>query len=111
MNESEQKSVEDFYDLAVRKAEENRTLFSGSSQEQTATLRKLIESADLVFGVYPAPLTARGVDFRIIKGEGHLTKQVHEQSTKKVRWNAVPCRSVEEAEGMRQVFGDGSVTH
>jgi hypothetical protein len=111
MDESDKKRVEDFYDQAVRKAEENWALFSGSSQEQTATLRKLIESADLVFGVYPAPLTARGVDFRIIKGEGFLTKQVHEQSTEKVRWNAVPCRSAEEAEAMRQTFGDKSVTH
>jgi hypothetical protein len=44
---------------AARLAEANRPLFSGSPNAETATLQRIIEAAEVVFGVWSTQLHER----------------------------------------------------
>ena len=74
----------------------------------TKALRRLIDDNDLVFGVWNDPEAPHGVGHHIIKGEGGLDVIMYTKTAHRLDVTAVACRDIEEAEAMRQEFGDMS---
>ena len=68
-------------------------------------LDQCIRSHDLVFGVWQDDTTPLGVGHSIIKGRGAL-ECVKRTGTEWLAITAIRCRNAEEAEAMRQVYGD-----
>ena len=69
---------------------------------------RIIDTHDLVYGVWQDAASEYGVGFSIIKGEGKLEVIMHTNISQVVAWTAVECRCAEEAEAMCEVFGDKS---
>jgi hypothetical protein len=78
-----------------------------SVANHTDALPSLIEEADLAFAIWNDPTAPHGVDVAIIKGKGRLILISQGQRSVPSKVTAVPCRTREEAEAMRLVFGDG----
>ncbi len=71
----------------------------------SADLDQCIREHDLVFGVWQEEGAPLGVGTSIIKGRGSL-ERIKRTETKGLKITAIPCQNAEEAEAMRQVYGD-----
>jgi hypothetical protein len=72
-------------------------------------IEKLIADADVVLGVYPEATAPDGNGTLIIKGKYRLKSIVEKNQGKELNVQTVPCECIEEAEALRQTFGDGKV--
>jgi hypothetical protein len=70
-----------------------------------ADLEQCIRDHDLVFGVWQEDGAPLGVGTSIIKGKGTL-ERIKRTTAEGLAITAVPCRDAEEAEAMRQLYGD-----
>ena len=70
-----------------------------------ADLDQCIRSHDLVFGVWQEDGLPLGVGHLIIKGRGAL-ERIKRTGAGGLTITAVRCQSAEQAEAVRQVFGD-----
>ena len=71
-------------------------------------LRRLVDSHDLVFGVWNEAGSEFGVALTIIKGEGVLDVISYTGVPQNVAWTAVRCDCEEEAVALRETVGDKS---
>ncbi len=71
-------------------------------------LRRLVDSHDLVFGVWNEDLSESGVAYTIIKGEGTLDMISYTGLPQNLAWTAVRCDCEEEAVALRETVGDKS---
>jgi hypothetical protein len=72
----------------------------------TKPVKRIIDAADAVFGIWRDPTQPEGVDFLTIKGERFLRERVATQTTASVKTTAIWCGSLEHAMAAKQVFGD-----
>ena len=74
----------------------------------TEGLRRLIETTDLVFGIWQDAAEPFGVDWTIIKGKPDLEALAAQAKITVPRrtYAAIPCRCYEEALAMCRVLGD-----
>ena len=70
-----------------------------------ADLDQCIRDHDLVFGVWPDDTSPLGVGHSIIKGRGAL-ERVKRTGAEGLAITALRCRNADEAEAMRQLYGD-----
>lgn len=70
-----------------------------------ADLEQCIRGHDLVFGIWQEDALPLGVGHLIIKGRGALERMKRAEA-EELAITAVRCQSAEEAEAMRQVYGD-----
>ena len=70
-----------------------------------ADLNRCIQNHDLVFGVWQEEGAPGGVGTTIIKGKGPL-ERIKRTEAEELAVTAVHCRNADEAEAMRQVYGD-----
>ena len=70
-----------------------------------ADLERCIRSHDLVFCVWQEDGAPLGVGTRIIKGKGAL-ERIKRTGAEEIAITAVRCSNAEEAEAMRQLYGD-----
>ena len=70
-----------------------------------ADLEQCIRNHDLVFGVWQEEGAPGGVGTSIIKGKGPL-ERIKRTEAEMLAVTAISCRCAEEAEAMRQVYGD-----
>ena len=70
-----------------------------------ADLEQCIRGHDLVFGIWQEAGSPLGVGHSIIKGRGTL-ERIKRTGAEGLAITAVRCRNAEEAEAMRQVYGD-----
>ncbi len=84
---------------------------NASPVRDTDDLRRLFEAYDLVFGVWQDAEADHGVGVMLIKGVGQLEQIKFSGISEDASVTAIPCRSPEEAEAMRQVFGDVAKAH
>ena len=70
-----------------------------------ADLEQCIQGHDLVFGIWQEDGAPLGVGHSIIKGRGAL-ERIKRTETEGLAITAVRCRNAEEAEAMRQLYGD-----
>ena len=71
----------------------------------TADLEQCIQDHDLVYGIWQEDGAPLGVAHSIIKGRGTL-ERIKRAEAEALEITAVLCRNAEEAEAMRQVYGD-----
>lgn len=76
--------------------------------EGTESLERLVEQNDVVWAVWPVPLTRTGYGFRIIKGEARLQGIKWTGKAATVRVTAIPCESAEQAEALRISLGQNN---
>ena len=69
-------------------------------------LERCIRDHDLVFGVWQETEAPLGVGHSIIKGRGALERSRRTGDAGGLAITAVRCLNAEEAEAMRQVYGD-----
>ncbi len=84
---------------------------NASQVRDTDDLRRVFETHDVVFGVWQDAEAEHGVEVMLIKGVGQLEQIRFSGISEEASMTAVPCRSPEEAEAMRQVFGDVAKAH
>ena len=70
-----------------------------------ADLERCIRGHDLVFGIWPEDGLSLGVGYSIIKGGGAL-ERIKRAESEGLAITAVPCLNAEEAEAMRELYGD-----
>ncbi len=70
-----------------------------------ADLDQCMRDHDLVFGVWQEDGAPLGVGTSIIKGRGAL-ERIKRTETGGLKVTAIHCRNAEEAEAMRQLYGD-----
>lgn len=68
-------------------------------------VRELIDTYDLVFGVWQDPTEPKGVGFMVIKGTMVLSNIVDNQISEELTVNAISLRCQEEGVAMQQVLG------
>ncbi len=95
---------EEFLKQAVNIANE-------STITDARSLKCAIADHDLVVGVWQDSAAAHGVGLRVIRGQDQLTLIEHKNLPERLRFTAIPCRDAEEAEAMRDVFGDATRQH
>lgn len=84
---------------------------TASQVRNTDDLRRVFETHDVVFGVWADPEAEYGAGVMLIKGVGQMDQIVFSGISEDASITAVPCRNPEEAEAMRQVFGDVAKAH
>ncbi len=84
---------------------------NASLVRDTDDLRRVFETHDVVFGVWPDAEAEHGVGVMLIQGVGQLERVRFSGISEDASLTAVPCRSPEEAEAMRKVFGDVAKAH
>ncbi len=104
---SEDDEVEENAELTERLVE----MAIASPVRNTDDLRRVFETHDVVFGVWQDAEAEDGVGVMLIKGVGSLDQIVFSKISEQASVTAVPCRDPEEAEAMRQVFGDVAKAH
>ncbi len=82
-----------------------------SQVRDTDDLRRVFETHDVVFGVWTDPEAEYGAGVMLIKGVGQMDQIVFSGISQEMSVTAVPCRDPDEAEAMRQVFGDVAKAH
>ncbi len=84
---------------------------NASQARDTDDLRRVFETHDVVFGVWQDAEAEHGVGVMLIQGVGQLEQIRFSGISEDASLTAVPCRSPEEAEAMRKVFGDVAKAH
>jgi hypothetical protein len=99
----------------VARANENRSLMDGT----TGPVQKIIDSHDLVWGIWQDPSEPAGVGYMIIKGRRRLKAIAASGETApegaigigpraaRMKTSAISCECAEQADAARLVFGDG----
>ncbi len=70
-----------------------------------ADLERCIRGHDVVYGIWQEDAAPGGVGHSIIKGKGPL-ERIKRTEAEELAITAVRCLNAEEAEAMRQVYGD-----
>jgi uncharacterized oligopeptide transporter (OPT) family protein len=78
---------------------------SANTITDATDLELCIREHDLVFGVWQEEGAPLGVGTSIIKGKGTL-ERIKRAVTEGVKITAVSCQNADEAEAMRQLYGD-----
>ncbi len=78
---------------------------SANTITDAADLDQCIRAHDLVFGIWPEDGLSLGVGYSIIKGRGAL-ERIKRAESEGLAITAVPCLNAEEAEAMRELYGD-----
>jgi hypothetical protein len=78
---------------------------SANTITDAADLDQCIRGHDLVFGIWPEDGLSLGVGYSIIKGRGAL-ERFKRTEAEGLAITAVRCLNAEEAEAMRQLYGD-----
>ena len=104
---SEDDEVGENIDLTKRLVE----MANASPARDTDDLRRVFEAYDVVFGVWTDAEAEYGAGVMLIKGVGQLEQIKFSGIAEDASMTAVRCRSPEEAEAMRQVFGDVAKAH
>ncbi len=76
-----------------------------NSITDTADLEQCIRGHDVVYGIWQEEGAPGGVGNSIIKGKGTL-ERIKRTESEALEITAVRCLNAEEAEAMRQVYGD-----
>lgn len=96
------KTLEEFNAYLVDSASEWQAF-----ERDTQDLKERIDAHDIVFGVVLVDAAAGIVNAHLIKGAAALRKVATADSNTAAKIAGVYCRSIEEAEAMRQALGDG----
>ena len=75
------------------------------------SVREMLATCDLVYGVWQDANAPYGVDCLIIKGDPALHSVIDSGRSADLRMTALRCRNAEEAEAFRQVMGDVKRQH
>ena len=75
-------------------------------KRHTALLEVMIRGADVAIGVYLDASIPRGWDSFVIKGEAKLVEISDNNTAASLKLVAIPCRQVEVAAAMGQLYGD-----
>lgn len=75
--------------------------------ETVAELRNVIETYDVVFGVWQDDEEPNGVGTMFIKGEATMRDIIESNTGQPLRHTVIPCLDVDQAEAIREMFGDG----
>jgi hypothetical protein len=84
-----------------RMADGNKPLMDGT----TRPVKKIIKTADLVFGIWRDASAPDGVGRLIIKGEKALREVIASGKTVRMRTTAIWCANAEHAAAAKRVFG------
>jgi hypothetical protein len=69
-------------------------------------VRKMIEGASVVIGVFQDMDEPFGVGIHVIKGQRLMKSVLADGTTRRARTECIACRSLEEAVAMQQMFGE-----
>jgi hypothetical protein len=95
-------------ELLVSFADANRKKFASTpAEKRTDLLRRIIEGADIVWGLWHDPPAPHRVGALIIKGEGRLMLISQRKKSVLCTISAVHCRGRDDAKTARLMFGDG----
>jgi hypothetical protein len=95
-------------ELLISFADANRRKFASiPAEKRTDLLRRIIEGADIVWGLWHDPTAPLRVGALIIKGEGRLMLISQAKKSVSCTISAVHCRGRDDAETARLIFGDG----
>jgi len=98
----------------IAKAKDNERLMDGT----TGPVKRIIDGAEIVYGVWPDASNPQGFAWYIIKGvrllesvakggRASLTGGEHlSLASRRATWNAIPCESYEHAVAIQQTFGE-----
>ena len=92
----------DLHSIAAQ-ANANQVAIAGGGM---ATVLKLLQSHDIVFGIWADKSRAGGADFIVVKGIGLLERVVDLRRSVEMTWTAIPCTCLEQAVALRLVHGD-----
>ncbi|MHB2209732.1 hypothetical protein [Methylobacterium sp. CM6257] len=76
-----------------------------------ASVRAVVDEADLVFAIWQDHSEPHGVGCRVIKGNQELQEIFAGGKSQEPRVAAIPCDSFEQAEALRQVAGEQDRRH
>jgi hypothetical protein len=76
-------------------------------QGRVRLIKRLVEHAELAFGVWQDPTEPEGVGMLVVKGREVLERmQICPDGSRRVRWTAIPCIEAEQAVALRDFIGD-----
>ncbi len=102
----------DSFSALVEKAEATRQeLQTVSPQEALKKITAIVESNDIVFGIWPDADAPEGVGKYIIKGVGILQSIIDRGESEFRTVAAIPCINYEQAVAASQVMGDARAAH
>lgn len=103
---------QDSFSILVEKAEATRQeLQTVSPQEALKKITAIVESNDIVFGIWPDADAPEGVGKYIIKGAGILQRIIDLGESESRAVAAIPCINYEQAVAASQVMGDARTAH
>jgi hypothetical protein len=70
------------------------------------SIREILDSSDVVFGLWQDPQERGGVGMYVIKGKNLMWEVLASDKPVKVVITAVPCESAEHAMAAEEAFGD-----
>jgi hypothetical protein len=70
------------------------------------TVRKIIDGATVVLGIYQDMDETFGVGMHVIKGQRLMKATLADGTTRRARTECIPCSSLEEAMTMQELFGE-----
>ena len=79
--------------------------FAGSD-EPVISIREILDSSDVVFGLWQDPEEPDGVGMYVIKGKNLMREVLASDKPAKVVMTAVPCENAAHAIAAEQAFGD-----
>jgi hypothetical protein len=74
--------------------------------EDFNTVRRLVDSADVVFAVWQDQSERLGVGWRIVKGKNLLAQISQDGFSRKGQFQAIPCIDGDQAAALEMVAGD-----
>jgi hypothetical protein len=92
----------------VRRANANIEKIDAARGKEGAveTVRKMIEGATVVIGVFQDMDEPFGVGIHVIKGQRLMKSVLADGTTRRARTECIACRSLEEAVAAQKVFGE-----
>jgi hypothetical protein len=102
---------EDMFDEMKRKivesANANRTILTDDFEQ----VREMINTNDVVFGVWQDVAEPDGVGMLLVKGEQRLRECIADDKSVLCRILGIPCIEAAQAEALRQVAGEHDRRH
>ena len=98
----------DFRRLITDVANRHQQAMQGmSGREAGDYVKRTIDAATIVFGVYPDAGSPNGVGMHIIKGSRELQVVIASGQSDQFLTDAIPC--IEHAHAVAEVWGDGQI--
>ena len=104
---SEPASDPEFRRWAADLANANRAIITSDF----ASVRAIVDSASVVFGVWQDAAEPNGVGMLVVKGQALLRNIVADGEARPVEMNAVPCTCAGQAEALRIQAGETERLH